>query len=430
MNILNKYNKILPENIRYILEISSKCADDNGFRLFIVGGAVRDLILEQKIIDIDLLIEGNAFEYGQKLTQEYHEICSIKEFHKDFNTLKMIYKIGKEQFEIDIASTRQEIYPEPACLPVLVKTGCSLKEDVLRRDFTINSMAMSLNLQDFGEVIDYVDGLKDLNDKKLRILHDKSFVDDPTRIVRALKFRVRFGFDLEVKTKKLQNDCIASGMFDNIGSERMKSELKQTFGMNSEVALYIYIYEKIYTFVEKDIEVEKLCPASEIRQAINNYFDLINPNNIWLIYICSFLIFSKNPDNIKRACKKLNLTAYETEIILGLKDILDKIEFLKNANKNSEIYEFLANYSIETIVALFAISDENLKKKIHIYIRELKDTEIFTTGRDLINVGIIPGPAFGDILKQLLFAKLNGKFCTREEEKNYLLGLVQKFNNN
>ena len=193
--------------------------NDTSNKLFYIGGVVRDELLNKQSIDIDITYVGNAIEYCSK----FGEVIQI---NPDFGTVRVKipssphreiadfvpstgsgHNVSEElnNVIVDFASTRSETYPKKGHLPVVEEIGCSLKEDVLRRDFTINALAKSITT---GEIVDYVGGLKDLKNKKLRVLHDNSFIDDPTRIIRGLKFAMRFNFELEEHTKKLQDEYL------------------------------------------------------------------------------------------------------------------------------------------------------------------------------------------------------------------------------
>ena len=195
--------------------------NDNSNNLYYIGGIVRDEILGLNSFDIDITYVGNAIEYCSKFGE-------VIQKNPDFGTVRVNVN-GKI---VDFASTRSESYPKKGHLPVVEKIGCSLKEDVLRRDFTINALAKNVST---GEIIDYTGGLEDLRNKKLRVLHDESFIDDPTRIIRGLKFSVRFGFDLEEHTKKLQDEYLADINYD-MSYKRLKKELIETFNLNSQKA--------------------------------------------------------------------------------------------------------------------------------------------------------------------------------------------------
>ena len=197
---------------------------DTSNKLFFIGGVVRDELLGRESFDIDITYVGNAIEHCSK----FGEVIQV---NPDFGTVRVKVKqhgidplpnfslshsdkdeiqpspLEREEFIVDFASTRSESYPRKGHLPVVEKIGCTLKEDVMRRDFTINALAKSVTT---GEIVDYTGGLEDLKTKKLRVLHDGSFIDDPTRIIRALKFSVRFGFDLDEHTRKLQEDYLAN----------------------------------------------------------------------------------------------------------------------------------------------------------------------------------------------------------------------------
>ncbi|MBR2526020.1 CCA tRNA nucleotidyltransferase, partial [bacterium] len=201
-------------------------------KLFFVGGFVRDELLGIKSHDIDLTYVGNAVEFAKTLDYE------ITQINEEFGSVHL--KIGSKTF--DITSTRTENYPQKGHLPVVDKIGCSLKEDVKRRDFTVNAIAK--NCQS-GEIVDYVGGREDLKNKKLRVLHDKSFIDDPTRIIRGLKFSVRFGFEPEEHTKNLQEDYLKHVNYD-ISFKRLKDELKDAFNINKQEVLDKFKEQKMY----------------------------------------------------------------------------------------------------------------------------------------------------------------------------------------
>ena len=189
--------------------------------LYYIGGVVRDEILGIDSLDIDYCYEGNAVDFAQGL--------NIIKTNPDFGTVRV--KTGSE--EIDIASTRTETYPKVGHLPVIEKIGCSLSEDLSRRDFTINAMAKNTLS---GEIIDLFGGLNDIRDKQIRVLHDRSFIEDPSRIIRALKFAVRFKFELEENTKKLQDEYLENINYD-LSFHRLKKELKETFNLNKKEAI-------------------------------------------------------------------------------------------------------------------------------------------------------------------------------------------------
>ena len=191
--------------------------------LFYIGGVVRDELLGKKSFDIDLTYQGNAIKYAETIPD-----AEILQINEPFGTVRI--KLNNQ--EIDIASTRDETYPQKGHLPHVENIGCSLKDDILRRDFTVNALAKSTLT---GEIIDYTGGLEDLKNKKLKVLHSQSFIDDPTRIVRGLKFAIRFDFELDEHTKKLQDEYLKNINYD-MSYKRLKKELVETFNLNSQKA--------------------------------------------------------------------------------------------------------------------------------------------------------------------------------------------------
>ena len=203
-----------------------------------------------------------------------------------FGTVRVLF----EDKEIDIASTREEFYPQKGHLPVVSNIGCALKDDLKRRDFTINAMAKRTT---DGEVIDILGGIDDIKSKKLRVLQDKSFEDDPTRILRALKFSLRFGFTLDGNTRLLQEEYLKNINYD-MSYHRLKKELVETFNLNSQEAYERFTSEGIYKLLGKFVHLPECHP------------DFMNLNysgrHIWLIYLSFF-----NLDNLEltRAEKRI-----------------------------------------------------------------------------------------------------------------------------
>ena len=270
-NIAQKIKTSLPTTVSQALE--SIKINKGDFRCYLVGGIVRDLLLGREIFDVDITVEGDAIELAEFL--EIKTSAKILQTQPELRTAKIRFKNG---VEIDFASTRTEAYPKKGHLPVLVKTGCGLMEDALRRDFTINAMAASLNSENFGEIIDNTGGLEDLEKKQLRILHKGSFIDDPTRIIRGLKFAVRFGFELESETLKLQEEYLNNPNPD-ISYSRLKSELIQAFSLPFPQVWDKFIFQKIFRLINPDFD-KKIDSKNAIA-----LIERFSPENRWLVWL-------------------------------------------------------------------------------------------------------------------------------------------------
>ena len=335
--------------------------------LFYIGGIVRDKILGRECFDIDITYIGNAIEFAK--TIDNAEIIKINE---PFGTVR----IKLNGLEIDLASTRDEKYPRPGHLPEVTDIGCSLKKDVQRRDFTINTLTQSLET---GEIIDYLGGLDDIKNKKIRILHDKSFIDDPTRIIRALKFSVRFGFELDKHTKKLQEEYLNNINYD-MSYKRVKKELIETFNLNSQTAYERFFKENIY----KLLTVENIkAPDYNIQTLIEKY----PVKDIWLVYL-GWMDLNKLP-----------LTKRETKII-------NDYNYIKNEkfDEDYSIYKAFLNIEKESLL-LYAINID--EKPVFRYLDYLSKIKLNITGKDLQKMNIPPSSKYSQCFEYLLKAKLN-----------------------
>ena len=238
--------------------------------LYYVGGVVRDELLNVPSFDTDFCYEGNAIKFAEK-----KELNIIKT-NPDFGTVRVIY----DSKEMDIASTRTETYPRKGHLPHVENIGCKLKEDLVRRDFTVNAIAKRTT---DGEIIDFFNGIKDIQNKKLRVLHENSFIDDPTRIIRGLKFSVRFNFELSNITKELQNKYLDNINYD-MSYHRIRKELIETFNLNSAEAYDKFIKQGIYKLLGDSVEVPNIKGY-----IIQNTVNKITTEHKWLFYIAPFI---------------------------------------------------------------------------------------------------------------------------------------------
>lgn len=284
--------------------------------LYYVGGVVRDEILNVSSFDTDFCYEGNAIKFAEE------NGLNVIKTNPDFGTVRVIY----ENKEIDIASTRTETYPRKGHLPKVGNIGCSLKEDLIRRDFTVNAMAKRTT---DGEFVDYFGGLEDIKNKKLRVLHDKSFEDDPTRIIRGLKFSVRFGFKLSDETMDLQNKYLSNINYD-MSYHRIRKELFETFNLNKPEVFDKFIEQGIYKLLGKNVAAPKINGA-DIYNAIKD----VQTGHVWLLYLIPFvetgfdfdIIFPRKSEKrivewVKRlkTQKPVNNTPYESVVIRRVLD--------------------------------------------------------------------------------------------------------------
>lgn len=350
---------------------------DTSNKLYYVGGVVRDELLGIKSLDVDIVYEGNAIEDCSSFVENVR-------VNPDFGTIR----VKLDGREVDIASTRTEKYPRKGHLPVVDKIGVSLKEDVMRRDFTVNSLYKSVST---GEIFDFTGGLEDLKNKTLRVLHDESFVDDPTRILRALKFSHRFGFCLDAHTRMLRNEYLQNINYD-MCFKRVKKELIETLGLNSDALFKKFIESGIYKLVTPNrVQV----PSTPIENLISQYAP--KSENIWLIYA-----------GVLRDLTRLELTRKEQKI-------LDDFAALENSDLNNdfEIYKAFENVEIESVILYAVLKNEKIARH---FLDDLRGIKIETTGKHLEAEGFKPSPKYKEIFDFLLQKKLENPELTLQDE--------------
>lgn len=353
----------------------------SNFHAYLVGGYVRDTTLGIKPNDIDTVVEGNAIKAAKALNLKLKgKLC----IYKEFGTASIITKAER----IDLASARVEKYPSPAKLPHVYPS--TIIEDLNRRDFTINAMAMSISKEDFGEIFDPFNGLEDIKKGLIRVLHKNSFNDDPTRIFRALRYKNRFGFKIEKKTKILIKEAIDKKMIKQLTGQRILNEIRLIFT------------EKKYQETIKDLSDLIIF---KIKKKDLELLPLLGPNRI-------YLYLSKLDTN------EFPLKTEERKIMQDLNKAGSIISRLEKTSKNSIIYDILYPISDQVINIIPLIRPE-LKKKINIYSR-LKKIKPFIKGNDLKNLKVKQGRKFKILLKKMLDLQLDKKINSRKDALQYL----------
>ncbi|MFC1620770.1 CCA tRNA nucleotidyltransferase [Candidatus Omnitrophota bacterium] len=218
-----------------LVKILGRIADEEGARVYIVGGPVRDMLLGVSNYDLDFVVEADAIKFSEVLNKTLKGRLTV---HKAFGTATIAYK----DFRIDVVTARSESYEHPAAYPDV--EPATIKEDLFRRDFTINAMAIIINKKGFGELIDFYGGLKDLKKGIVRVMHDKSFMDDPTRIFRAVRFSSRFNFKIESHTKKLMKEAVLAGFLGEVNRGRIKKEM-ELFLKEDDPLKYLRVFSRL-----------------------------------------------------------------------------------------------------------------------------------------------------------------------------------------
>lgn len=420
----------LPRRVQMLLSQLGAVADAQGVTIFVVGGFVRDLLLGIDNLDLDFVVEGNGIAFAEHFAKLNG--CRVRCHHK-FGTAVIIYP---DEFKLDVASARMEYYLSPGALPDV--EHASVKMDLSRRDFTINTLAISLNQGNFGEVLDYYGGQRDIDEKALRVLHNLSFVEDPTRVFRAIRFEQRLGFQVGKQTEHLLLSAVRLGLLEKLSGERIFNEL------------YLILNERnplpaIERLARLDV-LRVLHPALSKKVAYSRYFEEAKRAMDWydLLYtghpcerwMCYFLMVAAPLDRagIEAFCARLNLMPRYFDVLtrqrsLGL-GVLSRLERRKEATrppKASSLYRWFQPLSTEVLLFMMArTSKEPIRQWISRYIAHLRDVRPLLDGQDLAKLGFSPGPLYRQILDELLAARLDERVSSAQDERLLVLRKYQR----
>ena len=420
-NLSSWFKERFPSEIYSLLKLSGEIAEESGFNAYLVGGSVRDLLRGEENLDIDIVVEGDGISFARTFGERLNAKVRT---HKKFNTAQII--INKLKF--DVATARTEYYESPAALPK-VETS-SIKKDLYRRDFTINTLAVKLNPKDFGLLIDFFGGQRDLREKTIRVLQNLSFVEDPTRAFRAIRFAERFGFKISKHTENLIKSTIEMNLFDKLSGPRLYEELLLSFHETepirtleklSDFSLLKVIHPNL-VFTE---ELESTLKSMQETLAWFNLLFLEEKTNVGILYMMALLSELKEED-IKAAMERLSPPQKVRDtIITGISKAKNVLRMLPLRDP-AEIYKLLSNLNLETVLFLMAVSKDRQKQKvISHYLTELRNVKTILKGDDLKRMGIQPGPVYSKILKEILEEKLRGHLKSREDEERFVLSKVK-----
>lgn len=419
---MKKYLEKLPKEIQDLLCLAGDTASLRRMPVFLVGGFVRDLILGVKNLDLDIVVEGDGVIFAEDLAARLNARL-IR--HRRFGTATVI---AGHHLKIDVVTARKETYPAPAALPV-VEFG-TLKDDLRRRDFTINAMAISINKADFGSFLDSYNGKSDLKNKQIRILHELSFIDDPTRMLRAIRFEKRYDFKIEKNTLKCLRTAVKNKMLERVEPQRLRDELILILKEAFPIKQLKRIQELAgFAFVNKRLALLKKTSLlfNSVEKEIKWFHEALSPRrklDTWLIYFIA-LIDSLGDEYVRSVCKRFVFRKGEEKRILNF--TRNKLKFIsKLSRKNlkpSDIFKMLEPLSYEVILLVKAKhKNPILKKHIEDFLEIYNGMRIYISGHDLQGLGVAPGPHYQKIFSKVLKSKLNGLVKTKQEE----LSLIQK----
>ncbi len=392
--------------------------------VYLVGGFVRDLLLERENRDLDLVVEGDGLDFAARLGEA---VGGRVRAHHAFLTAVVV---DSEDFHIDVATARSEFYRAPAALPE-VQTS-ALRQDLFRRDFSINTLAIRLGPEPKPELIDYFGGRRDLKDKTLRVLHSLSFIDDPTRILRAVRLELRLGFRISPETLHLAEVALAEGVFDHLSGSRLREELALLL---DDPALALRGVERLAELgvlraLDPRLELDEAARA-RLREAraAHDWYRLEGiadpPLEAWRLLLMALAAGFDEAD-LARLAGRLMLVGEDRRVLTGFPERLAGARAILHGSGEQaphRIAEALEPLSGEEVLLLMAEGDETVRAWIRRYLTELRRLRLAIRGSDLLAAGMPAGPRIGEALRATLQARLDGRI-EEEEELRYALGYL------
>lgn len=413
----------LPAPMHQRLALAGELAADMGYNVYAVGGFVRDLLLQRSNLDLDLVVEGDGIAYARALAEK---LGGRVRSHAKFQTAVVILEEdGGDTDHIDVATARLEYYEHPAALPTVELS--SIKMDLLRRDFTINALAVELNPGRFGRLADFFGGQRDLKDRLIRVLHSLSFVEDPTRMLRAVRFEQRFVFKIGPQTDRLVKNALKLKLMDRLSGARIMNELilimqeerplsclrrMEQFGMLGAIHPLLTLSRK------------KEATLENVEKVLSWYLLLyLEPKpEPWRLYFLG-LCTGATEEEVKGLLDRLNLSKKAAHEFVTLRQSYKDASYhlrhwarrsAKSETKWSELYAFLETIPVEGVLYLMARSNrEDMRKHISLFLTKMRDVELAVTGDDVMGLGVPPGPEVGAILRELMAERLDGRAYDR-----------------
>jgi tRNA nucleotidyltransferase (CCA-adding enzyme) len=409
-NLSGMLKERLPKNVVTLLKELGDTADDLGYGIYLVGGLVRDIFLKFENLDVDIVIEGNGIRFAREFAKNHP--ARVRS-HQKFGTAVLIFPDG---FKVDVATARIEYYKSPGAPPI-VETS-SLKLDLYRRDFTMNTLAVSISKRSFGTLIDYFGAQKDIKDKALRVLHNLSFVEDPTRMLRAIRFEQRFGFTIGKLTLALMKTAAKMDWTESLASRRILSELKLILKEQDPINALVRLKEfNLLKFASPHLALTDAIKSllEEIKEVIAWYHLLFLEESMtpWKVYWYG-LTSGLDADTFRRLSFEMGAGDLSPRG-KGEQKLMDTL--FRFDGTDYELFALLRPHDTEMLLYLMAkAKNERMKRLISHFFTQLKGKKIRINGNDLLKMGFKSGPIFKKIFERLLEALLNQLTQKKEDE--------------
>jgi len=375
--------------------------------VYLVGGAVRDLLMDEPSFDVDIAVEGDGIAFGRALAKA---LGGRAVPHDKFGTAVVLYEGGR----VDVATSRTEFYDYPGALPAVEQA--SIRQDLYRRDFTINALAVSVKGEDFGRLVDFFGGLRDLEAGVIRVLHNLSFIDDPTRLFRAIRYENRYGFRMDAHTLGLARACVEMELVGELSSARLRDELQgllseeevgDTLRRLAELKLDQAVHPH---FAAGEDAVELVAELDGLRSR----FAPQAPS--WRLRLAA-LARRLPPDELYDWFERLRLRRRDADRIADAVTVAPRLRELVAATDEPAALRALAEpHDPDGILMAMAGADDAVRARLERYFDELRDVHLEISGGDLAELGLAESPRVGAVLEEVLRRKLNGELDGRDAE--------------
>ena len=407
-----------------LLQQAGELAEREHVRVYVVGGFVRDLLLDIPNLDLDMVVEGDGIRFAKALAQRYQARVTT---HDRFGTATITLADGQS---LDVATARTESYESPAALPTVRRS--SIKEDLRRRDFTINTLAIRLNAPHFGELVDLHNGLRDLQNKTIRVLHGLSFIDDPTRVFRAIRLEQRLGFQLDRDTAVLMKEAVNMKICHRLSPARLSTELRHVLSEREPVKTLARLKDfNLLQFIHPRLKwssgLVRLLNAVEKAVKWHAGLSLGPLASPWVVYGMALLDALPQPA-VQETLARLTFPRRQTQSLLRTsRENTRLLLTLDRTVKPSETFRALCNLPEETLMFLMAKTrSKRTKQKIVDMFTTYRRMKPTLDGTDLKTMGFKPGPLYNRILDRLLDARLDGTVETETDERRLVQQLARQ----
>jgi tRNA nucleotidyltransferase (CCA-adding enzyme) len=405
--------------------------------VYLVGGFVRDLLVEQPNVDVDIAVEGDGIEFGTRLATE---LGGRVRAHRKFKTAVVLLppevldaelpelRAGSEPFHVDVATTRTEFYEHPAALPRV--EHASIRQDLFRRDFTVNAMAISLRGGDFGTVVDFFGGYRDLRDGVIRVLHNLSFIEDPTRIFRAVRYENRYRFRMDEHTRSLARSCVEMHLVGDLSSVRLRDELvallseadvEWSLERLSDLGVAREVHPKLATSADT---IHLICRLDSLVRELCLQAEVVT----WRLRLAA-MTRNMSHDELYVWLEQLKLKNSDREVICAgvVAGPALVASLAREPMSDWEVYRVLRTTPDEALLlALAGLSPGRAESRLRRYLSELRSRTLSVGGDDVLALGAKKGPAVGRILERLRELRVEEVIVGREPELQAAREMLEK----